>query len=176
VAFGRKAGAVLLVAGVIVLLSPLSAAATGNGHTPVTICHGVPAAEDQPLERYVRIVVDNDSWKIEGHKAHPKDVLLEGDVPCPPVPSPSPSVTPSPTPTPTPSETITPSPTPTPTPTVTPSPSPRKTPSATPTPAPTPSVVPATLPHTGPGDTLGLAALGSCLMAAGAGLLRAARH
>ena len=104
------------------------ASATGNGgegHTPVVVCHATPSADNQPTEAYIRIVVDDDSTKLEGHRAHSKDVIGEPgdeDFQCPVIESPSPTPTStqnstSPTPTPTETDCTEDCETPTPTPT-----------------------------------------------------------
>ena len=172
------------------------ASATGNGgegHTPVVVCHATPSADNQPTEAYVRIVVDDDSTKLEGHRAHSKDVIGEPgdeDFQCPVIESPSPTPTStqySETPTPTPTETEcsedceTPTPTPTKT---TPEPT-QTTPTQRPTPTPThstttpstPSPSPTTpvLAHTG-SSTPYLMGLGLATVLAGAALLAGGRR
>lgn len=160
--------AVLGVAGVAVMGST-SAQATGQGHTPVGICHAT-SSDSNP---YVWLTADDDSVKYEGHLAHRNDPnktwqndgtwngkdhkagdlkpdLIEGldqitqkDCEKPVEPTCSPTPTPTPTET---SESPTPTPTetsesPTPTPTET-SETPTPTPtetSETPTPTPTPT-------------------------------------
>ena len=155
--------AVMVVAAAFCIMVPttmgMAAAAASDEHVPVVVCHGVPESDNQPLAKYDRLVVDDDSVKLEGHRAHSKDVIGEPgdeDFQCPivvvPTPTPTPTETsesPSPTPTessesptPTPTETSeTPSPTPTES-SESPTPSPTDTPSETPTASPTASVTP----------------------------------
>jgi len=169
------------------------ASATGNGgegHTPVVVCHATPSADNQPTEAYVRIVVDDDSTKLEGHRAHSKDVIGEPgdeDFQCPVIESPSPTPTSTqysetPTPTPTETECSEDCETPTPTPTETSS-SPTPTPthsSATPTPThsttkPSPSPTTPVLAHTG-SSTPYLLGVGLATALAGAALLAGGRR
>ena len=151
----KTAGLIAATAFLILVPSGMgvsAAVASGHGHdehVPVVVCHGVPESDNQPLAKYVRIVVDDDSTKLEGHRAHSKDVIGEPgdeDFQCPPVVVPTPTPTPSPsetTPSPTPTtEEPTVSPTPTVTPTVTPTPSESPTESPTPSATPTPTVTP----------------------------------
>ena len=44
--------------------------------TKIAVCHGVPVSENQPLDHYEFIVVDDNSTQLEAHEAHPKDVIL----------------------------------------------------------------------------------------------------
>ena len=78
-----------------VMLSPLVTArvdATGRGHTPVTLCHWVPAHGGS----YILITVDDDgssgNGNLQGHEGHEKDIIPAPPEGCPAaVPTPSPT-------------------------------------------------------------------------------------
>jgi hypothetical protein len=85
----RKSLALLAVVVGVLALSVTPASATqggGEGHTPIVVCHAVPAADDQPTQGYLRLVVDDDSTKYKGHLEHSKDVIGQSgdeDFECP---------------------------------------------------------------------------------------------
>jgi outer membrane biosynthesis protein TonB len=158
--------AVMVVAAAFCIMVPttmgMAAAAASDEHVPVVVCHGVPESDNQPLAKYDRLVVDDDSVKLEGHRAHSKDVIGEPgdeDFQCPivvvPTPTPTPpptEATPSPTPT-TEEPTVSPTPTQSETPTETPEPSVTPTPTVTPTASVSPSPSSTATPVATPGPT-----------------------
>lgn len=94
------AGVVALTAAATVGLAGVAQATNqhhGEGHDAIVVCHAVPAAKDKPTTSYQRIVVDDDSTDLHGHRHHAKDVIgPEGDADfqCPVITSsPSPSDT-----------------------------------------------------------------------------------
>lgn len=82
----------------------------GQGHTQVIVCHAEPVAEGQAINRWDRLVIDDDGGpgnsQLQGHRNHPKDLFDPTGGICPQVAStPDPSGDPE-TSTPTPEPTV----------------------------------------------------------------------
>lgn len=122
-------GLLITIIGLMAVFMVPSVAASGGGHTPVTICHH---AGPHPANWHT-ITVDDDSVTLTAHLRH-------GDTygPCIVTTTPTPTVSPTPSaPTPTVTPTVVPSVAPTPTDTITPTPSDRPTPIVVGRPVPT---------------------------------------
>jgi hypothetical protein len=76
-------GAVGLALTVTVLLGAGQMSAEGEGHTPVDVCHWVPAKDGS----YVFLTVDDDgatgNKNLEAHYGHENDIFVPEGVECP---------------------------------------------------------------------------------------------
>jgi hypothetical protein len=61
-----------------------ASAGTGGGHTPIVVCHWVPAHGGS----YIVITVDDDgasgNKNLQGHMGHPNDIMGNADGTCGP--------------------------------------------------------------------------------------------
>ena len=126
-----------------------------NGHTPVTLCHWVPAHGGS----FITITVDDDGSPgndpLEAHLAHENDIIPAPEEGCPETPTETPTPTDTDTPTPTETETALPTNTDTPEPTSTNTPTPTETTTLTDTPTSTPRATVEITPGLTPTPTVG---------------------